>query len=198
MQLEAGKFYRDREGRIHGPIALVDDSEWPWNVANSANSANSDLNGWRTDGSYSFLRSNKSSNDLIEEVPAPGDAGPAPEPEIPLTETAIRLLPDEPEESPTDALQREVIRQTPVVEDTPFFDDEPPAADPVDHPPHYTAGGIECIDAMRAMLNEEEFIGYLRGNSFKYRWRFRHKGGAEDLRKAEWHEKRLLEIVDLK
>lgn len=67
--------------------------------------------------------------------------------------------------------------------------------DAVNHPSHYTTGGIECFDAMASMLTREELIGYLRGNSFKYRWRFRHKNGAEDLRKAEWYEKRLLDIV---
>lgn len=67
--------------------------------------------------------------------------------------------------------------------------------DPVDHPSHYTTGDIECFDAMAAMLSREEMIGYLRGNSFKYRWRFRHKGGAEDLRKAAWYEDKLLGLV---
>lgn len=70
------------------------------------------------------------------------------------------------------------------------------ADDPVNHPSHYTTGGIECIDAMQAMLSREEFIGYLRGKSFKYRWRFRHKGKAiEDLQKAEWYDRRLLDLL---
>lgn len=68
--------------------------------------------------------------------------------------------------------------------------------DPVNSPSHYNTGGIECFDAMSAMLTREEMIGYLRGNSFKYRWRFRHKGGAEDLRKAEWYEKKLLDLIE--
>ena len=60
------------------------------------------------------------------------------------------------------------------------------------NPSHYREqGAIECIDAMESMLTREEFIGYLRGNSFKYRWRFRHKNGIEDLNKAEWYENRL-------
>ena len=57
----------------------------------------------------------------------------------------------------------------------------------VNNPPHYTTGGIECIDAMQAMLSREEFIGYLRGNIFKYQWRYKHKNGVEDLRKADWY-----------
>ena len=69
------------------------------------------------------------------------------------------------------------------------------AEDLVNHPPHYNRGDIECIDAIRSMLSDEEFIGYLRGNSLKYRWRFRFKNGVEDLKKAEWYEERLLEAL---
>ena len=65
--------------------------------------------------------------------------------------------------------------------------------DYVNNPPHYNNGNIECIDAIEAMLSPEEFIGYLRGNSLKYRWRFRYKNGIEDLQKAEWYENRLKE-----
>ena len=67
------------------------------------------------------------------------------------------------------------------------------AGDLINHPPHYNKGGIECIDAIEAMLTHEEFVGYLRGNSLKYRWRFRYKNGIQDLEKAEWYENRLLE-----
>lgn len=67
--------------------------------------------------------------------------------------------------------------------------------DLVNRPKHYNQGPIECFDAIRAMLNTEELIGYLRGNSLKYRWRFRYKNGVQDLEKAEWYEKRLKEIL---
>ena len=67
--------------------------------------------------------------------------------------------------------------------------------DYVNNPPHYNNGNIECIDAIEAMLSPEEFIGYLRGNSLKYRWRFRYKNGIEDLKKAEWYENRLLKTL---
>lgn len=71
--------------------------------------------------------------------------------------------------------------------------------DMVDNPPHYTQGNIECIDAMEAMLSEEEFIGFLRGNSFKYRWRMRDKRQpVQDLRKAQWYEKKLKDIFENK
>ena len=62
-----------------------------------------------------------------------------------------------------------------------------PQADPVNHPPHYTAGDIECIDAIRAALGRDGFIAYCRGNAIKYLWRCEHKGGVEDMHKAEWY-----------
>ena len=68
--------------------------------------------------------------------------------------------------------------------------------DLVNSPNHYNQGDIECIDAIRAMLSHEEFIGYLRGNSLKYRWRFRYKNGLQDLEKAEWYERRLKETLN--
>ena len=70
--------------------------------------------------------------------------------------------------------------------------------DAVNGPRHYNNGDVECIDAMEAMLNEEEFIGYLRGNSFKYRWRYTYKDGQQDLRKAKWYEDRLLKVYEKK
>ena len=70
--------------------------------------------------------------------------------------------------------------------------------DAVNNPSHYTTGGIECIDAMQAMLSRDEFIGYLRGNVFKYQWRYQHKNGIEDLKKAQWYANRLIELESAK
>lgn len=56
--------------------------------------------------------------------------------------------------------------------------------DNVNHPAHYTAGGIETIAFIRAKLTPEEFVGYCKGNALKYVSRARLKGGDEDLRKA--------------
>ncbi len=70
--------------------------------------------------------------------------------------------------------------------------------DAVNNPSHYTTGGIECIDAMQAILSREEFIGYLRGNIFKYQWRYQHKNGIEDLKKAQWYANRLIELESAK
>ena len=57
--------------------------------------------------------------------------------------------------------------------------------DNVNQPGHYTAGGIECIQAIKASMSPEEYQGYLKGNALKYLWRFRHKNGVEDLRKMQ-------------
>ncbi len=64
--------------------------------------------------------------------------------------------------------------------------------DAVNHPSHYTSGKIECIDAIESALTPEEFRGYLKGNTLKYTWRERNKGGDESMEKAKWYIDRLL------
>ena len=64
--------------------------------------------------------------------------------------------------------------------------------DNVDHPNHYTSGGIECIEAIRAALTPEEFRGYCKGNMLKYTWREKLKNGDEDIKKAATYAKFLL------
>lgn len=55
--------------------------------------------------------------------------------------------------------------------------------DPVNHPAHYTNGGIEVIDAIEAWE-----LGYHLGNVVKYVARAKHKGRfLEDLKKARWY-----------
>ena len=56
---------------------------------------------------------------------------------------------------------------------------------------------LECFEAMVSMLTVDEIRGYLRGNSFKYRWRYTHKNGIEDLKKAKWYEKKLLRFEEV-
>lgn len=82
------------------------------------------------------------------------------------------------------------------------FDDNIPLTDSyedmnadanVDHPGHYNKSSIECIDAIKAALTPEEFRGFCKGNALKYVWREQHKGGDEDLRKAEWYLRKINE-----
>ena len=56
--------------------------------------------------------------------------------------------------------------------------------DSVEHPMHYTQNGIECIEAIKASMTADGFMDYCKGNVLKYIWRWRDKGGAEDLEKA--------------
>ena len=71
-----------------------------------------------------------------------------------------------------------------------------PAIDLVNSPPHYTQGGIECIDAIRASMSKEQFLGYCKGNSLKYQWRYEAKGGVEDLKKARHYLDMLIEYEE--
>ena len=69
--------------------------------------------------------------------------------------------------------------------------------DMVNHPAHYTSGGIECIDAIEAALfMSNDFAGYLKGNVIKYLWRCSIKGNElEDLKKAQWYLNKLIDYI---
>lgn len=63
----------------------------------------------------------------------------------------------------------------------------------VNHPEHYTAGGIECIDALEAATAGLEGIeAVCTANAIKYLWRWKRKNGVEDLQKAVWYIERLI------
>jgi hypothetical protein len=69
--------------------------------------------------------------------------------------------------------------------------------DMVNHPPHYTIGGIETIDYMEAKSTKEEFCGHLRLTALKYLSRAGHKADAlEDFKKAQWYLNKLIETLD--
>ena len=67
--------------------------------------------------------------------------------------------------------------------------------DMVNNPSHYNQAGVEAIDAIRAATGEG-FEYYLQGNILKYLWRYRYKNGVEDLKKAEWYLKVVIEEVE--
>ena len=64
------------------------------------------------------------------------------------------------------------------------------------NPFHYKGGKIECIEALKAALSKEEFIGFLRGNIIKYNWRCRLKNGIEDIQKSIWYANKLVETLE--
>lgn len=65
--------------------------------------------------------------------------------------------------------------------------------DVVNQPPHYTVGGIETIEYMKAKSTPEEFHGHLRLTAIKYLSRAGHKDDTmQDYKKAQWYLNRLV------
>jgi len=78
-------------------------------------------------------------------------------------------------------------------------DEDPvtPEEDLVNHPNHYASGGIECIDALAASMTPIEYAGFLKGQVFKYIWRYRLKGKpVQDLKKARFYLDRLIQLTE--
>lgn len=66
----------------------------------------------------------------------------------------------------------------------------------VNHPPHYTAGNVECIDAITAAtVGLEGIEAVCTANAIKYLWRWKMKGGLTDLEKAKWYLDRLISHI---
>lgn len=69
--------------------------------------------------------------------------------------------------------------------------------DMVNHPAHYTQGGIECIDAIKAAVTGLTGIeAVCTGNIIRYIWRWKFKNGLEDLKKCRWYIDKLIEEVE--
>ena len=66
------------------------------------------------------------------------------------------------------------------------------ANDPI-NPNHYKQGKVECIDCIEsATSNLTGFEGFCTGNAIKYLYRWKQKGGKQDLEKARWYLNRML------
>ena len=61
-------------------------------------------------------------------------------------------------------------------------------ADNINSPNHYNKGDIEVID----YILDQKF-DYLEGNIIKYVSRYKNKNGVEDLNKAQWYLRRLID-----
>jgi chemotaxis regulatin CheY-phosphate phosphatase CheZ len=57
------------------------------------------------------------------------------------------------------------------------------------NPNHYKQGNIEVID----FIIDQDF-NYLEGNVIKYVSRYKFKNGVEDLKKAQWYLKELIDV----
>ena len=71
--------------------------------------------------------------------------------------------------------------------------------DVVNNPQHYTVGGYEALDVIKAKLTPEEYRGYCKGNVLKYLMRANYKGSHDtDCDKAEYYAKELANALDNK
>lgn len=80
-------------------------------------------------------------------------------------------------------------------------EDEPTANarphDMVTRPAHYTAGAVECIDAIRSALGDDAFAAFCRGNVIKYSWRAGLKGPpTQDALKAAFYARMAAHVGD--
>lgn len=69
--------------------------------------------------------------------------------------------------------------------------------DMVNHPPHYTQGGMETIDIMEAKSTTEEFKGHLKLTALKYLTRAGHKDSElQDAKKTQWYVNRWVKTIE--
>ena len=75
--------------------------------------------------------------------------------------------------------------------------DKEPDIDMVNHPSHYTQGGIECIDCIKsATVGKVGIEAVCTANAIKYLWRYEEKNGIEDVKKARWYIDRLIKELE--
>lgn len=75
--------------------------------------------------------------------------------------------------------------------------DVEPDVDMVNHPSHYTQGGIECIDCIKsATVGKVGIEAFCVGNAIKYLFRYEEKNGIEDVKKARWYIDRLIKELE--
>lgn len=68
------------------------------------------------------------------------------------------------------------------------------ASDNVNNPAHYTSGGIETLDYIKAKV--KDYPSYAVGNILKYVSRYEHKNGLEDLKKAQFYLNDLIKEME--
>lgn len=68
--------------------------------------------------------------------------------------------------------------------------------DMVNYPDHYRTNGIECFDAIVASQGEEAAKYFCICNAMKYIWRYSHKNGLEDVKKAIWYLNKYVSLAE--
>lgn len=65
------------------------------------------------------------------------------------------------------------------------------------NPSHYQRDGMECIDAIKAAVqNLSGAEAYCTGSAIKYLWRWKEKGGKDDLNKAKWFIQNMVDDIE--
>ena len=65
----------------------------------------------------------------------------------------------------------------------------------VNHPQHYNAGSMECIDGLVGAFGNEEVAIFCKINAMKYIWRLGHKDDeAQEIGKIKWYLDKYLEL----
>jgi hypothetical protein len=88
---------------------------------------------------------------------------------------------------------REIPGTEPTVEPTKPTE---PKEDVVNHPNHYTNGGMECIDEMILIFGKETVAHFCLCNAWKYRYRALYKNKEEDMQKSHWYINKYKELVE--
>ena len=89
---------------------------------------------------------------------------------------------------------------TEYIEDYPYFFSiiEDKKIDNI-NPKHYKKGKVECIDAMEsATVGKSGLEAVCVSQVIKYLWRYEGKNGLEDVKKAEYYFKRLINNLENK
>ena len=68
--------------------------------------------------------------------------------------------------------------------------------DMINHPNHYTHGGMECIDEMVILFGTTAVMNFCLCNAWKYRKRAMYKNGQEDMDKSDWYIAKYKELMD--
>lgn len=66
--------------------------------------------------------------------------------------------------------------------------------DVVNKPSHYHKGGIDLLTYVDGKLSKERIAGFYQMNILKYVARYTEKNGVQDLEKAEFYLKKLIEL----
>lgn len=86
--------------------------------------------------------------------------------------------------------------EIPKEDDTPDNTQDTPEDNVINHPNHYTCGGMESIDEMVLVFGVEAVKHFCLCNIWKYRRRAMYKNGEEDMKKSHWYMNKYRELCE--